>query len=82
MKQLTVRGVTQEISRALQEERKRRGTSLNQTVIDLLRLSLGIAGRPYDNGLSKFADTWSKAELAAFEKHTKVFEQIDRELWQ
>lgn len=81
MKQITIRGVPENLSRALQKERKRRGTSLNQTTLDLLVQALGIGSSRYDNGLSKFSGTWSQEELAAFEKQIEVFEQIDSELW-
>lgn len=81
MKQITVRGVSEDLSKAPSKETKRQGTSLNQTVLNLLRQTLGIASTKYDNGLSEFAGTWSAQELAAFEKHTQIFEQIDEELW-
>lgn len=81
MKQITIRGVPVEISRALLAEKARRGTSLNQTLIDLLRQSLGLAGAQYDNGLSKLAGTWSKRELSAFERNSGAFEGIDEEVW-
>jgi len=39
---LTVRNLPDELAAALEKEKRRRGTSLNQTVIDLLRQSLGV----------------------------------------
>lgn len=82
MKQLTVRGVSEDLSRALREERIRRGTSLNQTVLDLLRRALGLGhGQRYDNGLGELAGTWSEEELREFEAATAAFEQVDEELW-
>lgn len=82
MKQITIRNVPPSLSAALIQEKKRRGTSLNQTTLDLLRHALGLGEVPYDNGLSKFAGTWSKQELAAFQKNIDVFEQIDEDIWQ
>ncbi|HEY9868372.1 MAG TPA: hypothetical protein V6D08_04350 [Candidatus Obscuribacterales bacterium] len=82
MKQITIRGVSDDLARALKEETRRRGTSLNQAVLDLLRQSLGLEhGRRYDNGLSKFAGTWSRDELADFERATEICERIDEEFW-
>lgn len=82
MKQITVRGVPSDIARALEEEKNRRGTSLNQTILDLLRQSLGLKqGLRYDNGLSALAGTWTVEEHANFEANTRQFEQIDEELW-
>ena len=82
MKQLTVRSVPPTLARALQAERKRRGTSLNQTIINLLCQSMGLTSDGhYDNGLAKLAGTWTAEELKEFEQHTAVFEQVDEELW-
>jgi hypothetical protein len=79
---LTVRNVPVEIARALDKERRHRGTSLNQTVLDLLGQGLGVgsaAGR--SNGLRRLAGTWSEAELAEFEAAVGWMEQVDPELW-
>lgn len=81
MKQLTIRGVSEDLARALKQETTRRGVSLNQAVLDILRQSLGLGQSKYDNGLSKFAGKWSQEEFVSFEKNTEVFEQIDQDLW-
>lgn len=81
MKQLTIRGVSEDLARALQSEKQRRGQSLNQVVLDLLRLSVGLGASRYDNGLAQFAGTWSAQDVKNFEQQTAVFEQIDEELW-
>lgn len=82
MKQITIRGVTPDLAKALEKEKTRRGTSLNQTLLDLLKLSLGLTkGVQFDNGLSQLAGTWNQAELRSFEKNTSIFDQIDEELW-
>ncbi|MBW2526999.1 MAG: hypothetical protein JRI23_22655 [Deltaproteobacteria bacterium] len=83
MKALTVRGVTPALSRALEREKKRRGTSLNQTVLDLLAVALGISdAEPRSNGLAKLAGGWSQIDLNEFEAATAIFDQVDEELWQ
>ena len=82
MKALTIRKVEPKLSAALVRETKRRGTSLNQTVLDLLRQALGIDDlEPRTNGLEKFAGTWTAEEFKEFEANVSVFEQIDAELW-
>lgn len=79
---LTIRNVAPDLSKAIEVERKRRRTSLNRTVLDLLRRSLGLkASEPFDNGLGKFSGTWSKAEFERFERDTAFLEQIDEDLW-
>ena len=80
MKTLTVRGVSAELGRALNEEKRRRGTSLNQTVLDLLKQSLGV-GVPRSNGLGRFAGGWSDEEFREFEAATRDFGKIDPEMW-
>ncbi|WP_419162724.1 hypothetical protein [Candidatus Palauibacter sp.] len=81
MKTLTVRGVPSELGRALNEEKRRRGTSLNRTVLDLLKQSLGV-GTPRSNGLGRFAGGWTDAEFREFEAATRDFGKIDPEMWE
>ncbi len=83
MKHLTIRDIPADLARALEHEKKRRGQSLNQTMKDLLRRALGLerGGGPPDNGLGRFAGTWSEAEHAEFERNTQFLEAVDDELW-
>lgn len=81
-KHLTVRNVRSDVAKALEAERRRRGASLNQTVLDLLRRSLGLQpGQQATNGLERFAGRWSDADLREFERATEHFEQVDDEVW-
>lgn len=77
---LTIRNVPPDVSEALEREKRRRGESLNQTVIDLLSQGLGVGG-PRSNGLGRLAGRWSEAELEEFERAVAAFEEIDDELW-
>lgn len=82
VKALTIRDVDGELARALEREKKRRGSSLNQTVLQLLRQALGLdTAKVRSNSLGKLAGTWSKEDLSRFERDTAVFEQVDEELW-
>ena len=82
-KHLTVRGVPKDVADALQVERRRRATSVNATVINLLRQALGLNhAEVFDNGLGRLAGTWTKRDLDEFEQDTKHFETIDPDLWQ
>jgi plasmid stability protein len=82
MKHLTIRNLPPEVGEALDRRRARSRTSLNQTVIDLLRHALGVR-RPGEesNGLARLAGTWSQEEHEQFEAAVAVTEQIDEELW-
>ena len=76
-----MRDVPPDLAEALDEERRRRGDSLNKTVLDLLRQGLGVGPRARSNGLARVAGTWSEDEFREFEQATAAFEQIDEELW-
>ena len=82
MKTLTIRGVSKRLADALEREKRRRGQSLNQTVLDVLDRGLGLhaAGRPR-NGLGKFAGSWSSDDHAQFEANIATTERIDDEIW-
>jgi plasmid stability protein len=80
MKALTIRNLPAELAQALEREKRQRGTSLNQTVIELIGQGLGAEG-VRSNGLAKLAGGWSAEELSEFEKAGAQFEVIDPELW-
>ena len=79
---MTIRSVPKRLADALEREKRRRGHSLNQTVLDLLGSGLGV-GAPHDrrNGLARLAGTWSAHDLAEFEAAVAVTGQIDDEIW-
>jgi plasmid stability protein len=81
VKHLTIRNLPPDVGRALEREKRRKGTSLNQMVIDLLRRALGVdtPGRP-PNGLAKLAGTWTAEDLTRFEAALAVTEGVDEEL--
>ena len=82
MKHLTIRDVPEDLSRALETEKRRRGQSLNQTVKDLLKQALGLGPDvEYDNGLGRLSGTWSEDELRDFETATAFLEETDEEVW-
>ncbi len=79
---LTIRKVPPDLARALEEEKRRRGVSLNRVVLELLRQALGLGFQePARNGLEKLAGDWSQEELEDFETATAVFEKVDEEQW-
>ena len=80
-KTLTIRNVPPELAMALEREKRRRGTSVNRVVLELLSEELGVAGRSRSNGLAQLAGRWSKEELEEFEEAIAVFEQIDEDPW-
>ena len=81
MRHLTIRNVSPELARALEQEKRARGTSLNRTVLGVLEAALGVGRGRRSNGLAELAGTWSEEELARFEEAIAVTEQVDEELW-
>lgn len=82
MKHLTIRNIPDELAESIDKERKRRGASLNQTVIQLLGQSLGVSpGGARKNGLKHLGGTWTIEQHRAFEAAIAPTEQVDEELW-
>ena len=80
MKTLTVRNLPPVVAEALEREKRRRGESLNRTVIELLRQSLGV-GMERSNGLAQLAGSWTEDEFRDFQEAVADFDRIDAELW-
>ena len=82
MKTMTIRSVSTELAAALEAEKRRRGLSLNRTVLSLIEEALGISeGRARSNGLRRLAGTWSEDEFKRFEEAVAPLGEIDGELW-
>ena len=77
---LTLRNVPSEVAESLRREARRRGTTLSQTVVDLLRACLGVAATR-SNGLKRLAGSWSEEDLERFEAAVAATQAIDEELW-
>ena len=84
MKALSLRGIDDELEKALQEKARESRNSLNGTILDILRGALGLSKRKYHgvhHDLDHLAGTWGKAALKEFEEATAVFGQVDEDLW-
>lgn len=84
--QISIRGVDPSLSARLRAESRKRGASLNQTVLALLRRALGLsperAGDDERHGdLDAFRGVWSKAEARDFEEALRSQRTIDSDLW-
>ncbi len=85
MKNITVRGVDEPMSKRLRERARAESLSLNQYVLKLLRESLGLTRekshtRRYTD-LDHLAGRWNEEEFQEFEKSQEPFSRIDEELW-
>jgi plasmid stability protein len=80
IKTLTIRNLPAGLAEALEREKRRRGKSLNETVIELLGQGLAAQG-VRSNGLGRMATGWGEDEFREFERATAQFEAVDEELW-
>ena len=82
MKTMTIRNIPRDLAEALDAERKRRGISLNGTAVALMREALGMTQDEHrDNGLGRFAGSWSEEQFREFEATQAPFNEIDEGIW-
>ena len=82
MRTITIREVSEELAAALEAERRRRGLSLNRTVLSLIEEALGFSeGKARSNGLRRWAGTWGEDEFRRFEEAVTPLGEIDKGLW-
>lgn len=77
-KQLTVRGVPDEVGRRLESLSRARGQSVNATVLEILERAVGAEERR--RRLARYV-TWGPEEVAEFEEALAAQRTIDEELW-
>ena len=81
METMTIRKRS-ELAQALDKERRKRGTSLNRTVLALLRNASGVPDQAArSNGLRRLAGTWSEAEYKQFERAVAPLGEVDEAMW-
>ena len=82
MSQITLRKIPENIEKQIRALSKKSNSSLNSTIIELLEKALG-TGRKTRNkrDLSKLVGTWNREQAKEFEENTRIFEQIDEEIW-
>ena len=82
MKTMTIRNVPTELARALDQECRLQGLSLNRAVLTLLRNALGVPSVAVrSNGLPHLTGTWSDEEYHAFEQAVAPFGEVDEAMW-
>jgi plasmid stability protein len=77
-RQLTVRGVSEEVGRRLEELSRARGLSVNATVLEILSAALGRTERR--QRLARYA-TWTPKDLAECDEALAAQRTIDESLW-
>jgi hypothetical protein len=84
MKGITIRGIDEEIEKALRKEAEESGDSINTTILKLLRKALRLDKRkvyPEHHDLDNLAGTWSAEDLREFNQSQEGFRRIDKDLW-
>ncbi len=84
MKQLTIRGLGDELGGAIRRMANRDGTSLNRAAITLLRRGAGFDEGAHVVGVSldHLIGSWSDADAKVVECALRHFERIDEAMWE
>jgi len=77
-KQLTIRGVPEEVSQRLAVLGREEGKSVNAIVLEILESVVGVSQRR--RRLDRYA-TWSEEDYASFEEALGAQRVIDEALW-
>ena len=77
-KQLSIRGVPDEVARRLAQLSRDRGQSLNATVLEVLKRAVDVDERRAH--LEKYV-TWTDQDLEEFDRALAAQRVIDGELW-
>lgn len=78
VKQMTIRGVPEEVAGKLRRLSRERGRSVNTTVLEILSQALGMDARR--ERLARYA-TWTSEDLAQVEDAVAAQRVIDASLW-
>jgi hypothetical protein len=86
LKQLTVRGLDEDLDQALKREAEEQGLSVNRFVVRVLREAVGLYLNPVDtrefHDLDHLAGTWSETDAEELDNALDEQRQIDKSLWQ
>lgn len=86
MKTLTIRGIDDELEKAIRDTARKKQESLNQTVLKLLKSSVGLSKSkafPKYDDLNELAGTWTAKEETAFYQNTQsLMNEVDEEIWE
>ncbi len=86
MKQLTIRGIPDEVEKIIEREAKRKRKSKNKIVVSLLEQATSVKPRKSNrvklyHDLDHLSGLWSAKEAERFEKHLMNQRKIDEDLW-
>jgi len=85
MKSITIHGLDENLDRTIRNLADREGLSMNKTIKKVLRSALGLDDQGKMTRRQQFTDlfgTWTKQDLAEFQKNTAELAQVDLSDWQ
>lgn len=77
-RQLTIRGVPEEVGQRLESLSRARGQSVNMTVLEILGAAVGVDERR--SRLARYM-TWTSEDLAEFNESLSAQRTLDDPLW-
>jgi hypothetical protein len=84
MKSITIHGLDDQLDKLIRKRARMEGTSLNKTIKNLLKESLGIKQIKNSDHREDFVDLfgiWSKTDKQKFDAAIKDLAKIDKEEW-
>ena len=85
MKQITIRGISGEVEKAVRKEAGKKNLSLNKALLSLIEKGAGVrpeAGKKtVYHDLDRFCGAWPAEEASVFEKTLGHQRKIDERLW-
>ncbi len=82
MSQITIRDIPEAVEKAIRERARKRNTSLDRIVIELVEEALGMSGASGKNrDLSQLAGTWDAEDAESFDADVESIRRIDGEIW-
>jgi hypothetical protein len=86
LRQITLRGIPDEIERMIKKEAERKGLSLNKAFVSLLERAAGLKVKEKKkktlyHELDHLSGIWAKEEVESFERSLAFQRKIDEDLW-
>ena len=86
LKQITIRGIPDEIEKVIKKEAKTKGLSLNKAFISILEKTTGVKGKgkikeTFYHDLDHLSGLWTKEDAKTFERNLEFQRKIDEDLW-
>lgn len=83
MSSITIHSIEAELKRRLDEEARKRGSSKNRLIKEILAQELGLSvGEHHGDEYAEFCGIWSDEERRSFEETQRENSRVDRSDWE